>query len=660
MNNNLQQEWLSIVEKLKKDKSLLYEFLKDSSIKLNGDSLELYISNEEDKNKAQKSIPKICAKLPAHLKQKRLVIVADNLVQPQKSTNPSSDRVIAYPSRKLTLPPVLNQMEKSENPLQKLNNKLVKLGNERNAEQIQILNTLKNAVDADKTCSELYEKLTAKTVKLAEETLCVTFPWLLRVGGMRGFRELLLPVFHPVYGIPYIPSSSLKGAIRAIASQNNESELDRLLGNLKDGIGCIQILDAFPTAPCLSLDIVNPQWHWKQNQKPEYQSIPHSLLSLEKPNFVIGFSRTSRGKNIGTLEDLQIIKGWLEKALTKGIGSRVSAGYGKTTLKASLDFSSIHEFKMWTQGIYGANTKNSDFRPVALRGMLRYWFRAIALGIYSPDIVKEFESSLFGTIDPESKVGTIWISAESKEEKKGETQYPYAYTGKILLESSHERHLILVENLLYFSAHLAGIGRGSRRPLHLNNGRMRGCYWEITNHQLPYDQQIWQQFIQQVKIDFQEVGRSLGFSRINHLSNPTITQPIIQSPNMPIKKNTSKSSNRYQDILDNNAAIFLVSCPEMKYPNTINNWSKDGSKRFVLGEGLNLLYSSNKYKGFNDITGEGNSEVGGKLGIPSYVIIQSNFPVSHQPYQAITVFGKDNSSRDEFIKNLPNNPIQVW
>ncbi|WP_200892607.1 RAMP superfamily CRISPR-associated protein [Aliterella atlantica] len=30
---------------------------------------------------------------------------------------------------------------------------------------------------------------------------------------MRGFRELLLPVFYPVYGVPYIPSSSLKGAI---------------------------------------------------------------------------------------------------------------------------------------------------------------------------------------------------------------------------------------------------------------------------------------------------------------------------------------------------------------------------------------------------------------------------------------------------------------
>jgi len=657
MSQNLQQEWKSVIEKLKKDKSQLYEFLKDSNIELDGDSFKLYIPNEDDKNKAQKSLPKILAKLPAHLKIKKLLIVVGNLVLSEQSTNTSPSKNIAPLRRNSILSPALIQMKKIESPLQKLN-QFVELKNIRNAEQVQIQDTLNNAVEADKTCSDLYEKLKAKTERLAEETIEVNFSWLLRVGGTRGFRELLLPVFHPVYGIPYIPASSLKGAIRAIAQQNNEPELYRLLGNLEDGIGCIQILDAFPTKPCLSVDIVNPQWHWTQSNQVEYKSEPHCLLSLKQPKFVIGFSRTNRGKNVSNPEDLSTIKTWLEKALTAGIGSRVSAGYGRTYVKASLEHSSTHDFKIWTQGMYGVDTQKPEFRPVALRGMLRYWFRAIALGIYPPDTAKKLEAILFGTIEPKSKLGTIRIGVEWKEEGSGGRQYPYFYNGKILLESSNERHLDLIKNLLYLSSHLAGFGRGSRRPLHLNNGRMRGCYWEITSHQLLCDHKIWQELIQQIKVNLQELGNQENFSSASNLSIP---RPVINhhNRNRPVRVNNI-SSGRYQDILDSNAAIFLVPSPGMKHPNSVEKWSENGSKKFVLGEALNLLYSNDKYKGYNKDTYVGNAEVGGKLGIPSYVIIQSNFPGSNQQYQAVTIFGKNHLDRTDFIEHLPKNCIQVW
>jgi len=177
---------------------------------------------------------------------------------------------------------------------------------------------LNAAADADDTCESVYEQLTQKTKSLATETLTIEFPWRLRVGGTRGFNDLLLPVFHPVYGIPYIPASSLKGMVLAWARTHYPDQVNRLFGTLDQGIGCVQFLDAFPTRPSLSVDMANPQWHW-QNHRVNYKPEPHALLSMEMPELVIGLAPTRRGNS----EDVKLVKGWLEKALAvSGLGSR--------------------------------------------------------------------------------------------------------------------------------------------------------------------------------------------------------------------------------------------------------------------------------------------------------------------------------------------------
>lgn len=611
MNYNIQQSWQAILEKLKKHKNPLYELLKDSRLDEDGDNLKLYIPNEHNKKLAQAEIPKIKAKLPTEWQKKRLNIVVGE-------------------------PPVQIQPNVSlQSPLQKLNS-FVNFDLDRNGSKL-VQGALSAAATADQTCQSLYQQLTEKTRKLADDTITVQFSWRLRVGGMRGFRELLLPVFHPVYGVPYIPSSSLKGAIRAIALQDksNKSEVERLLGTLDDGIGCVQILDAFPTAPSLSVDMANPQWHW-ENNLVRYNSVPHALLSMKQPEFVIGLSCTSRGRNL----DVQKVKSWLEKALAGGIGSRVSAGYGRTALSAGLVYSSSHDFQLWTQGIYGADTQNSEFRPVALRGMLRYWFRAIALSLYSPAESKEFEAILFGTIEPKSQEGTIRIGVEWEEKEKRGTNDPYFYKGKILLEAKEQKYLTLIEKLLYLSSHIAGIGRGSRRPLHWNHPRMRGCHWELSENKVSCKDEAWRNLIQQ----------TLNAFAVLKKPESIVTLPV---------KNSQNSNSRYQDVLDNKASIYLVPSSNMKHPKNVQNWSNEGNTALVRGQALELLYSSTNYKGVNR-EGKGNSEVGGKLGIPSFVIIKSNFPDSGQPYQSVTVFGIHNKNRAAFIKAFPKNSIQVW
>ncbi|MBD2247399.1 RAMP superfamily CRISPR-associated protein [Nostoc sp. FACHB-888] len=664
MNYNTQQQWQAILEKLKKDKNPLYELLKDSGIDEDGDYLKLYIPNEDNKKLAQGKIPKIQAKLPIGWQKKRLnIVVGEPPVQIQQS---STKKSIIQPNSRSTSLPAMGKLKSLQSPLQQLNN-FINFDFDKNGNEL-VQGALEAAVIADKTCESLYQQLTEKTRKLADDTITVQFPWRLRVGGMRGFRELLLPVFHPVYGVPYIPSSSLKGAIRAIALQNksNFSEVERLLGTLDDGIGCVQILDAFPTASSLNVDMANPQWHW-ENGQVRYNSVPHALLSMKHPEFVIGLSRTSRGKN---LDDVQKVKDWLEKALAAGIGSRVSAGYGRTGLSAGLTYSSSHDFQLWTQGIYGADTQQSEFRPVALRGMLRYWFRAISLSIYSPTESKEFEAILFGTIDPKSQEGTIRIGVEWEEGEKRGSGNPYFYKGKILLESKEQQHLILIENLLRLSSHIAGIGRGSRRPLHWNSPRMRGCYWELSERKLPCEQKAWQDLIQQVLNAFSVVkkphslpdtGKSSSLNKsivAPPVKRSTISPPLKRSQRTDSPDNFDNPNNRYQDVFNNQTYIYLVPSSEMRHPKSVQDWSQEGNTALVRGKALELLYSSPNYKGMNR-EGKGNAEVGGKLGIPSFVIIKSNFPDSGQPYQTVTIFGSNNKARAAFIEALPKDSIQV-
>lgn len=653
--NNIQQEWQAVIEQLKKNKNSLYDFLKDSGLNTEGDNLILYIPNEEDKKLAQSKLQNIKAQLPLNLRQKRLNIVLGSL--PKESTKSLPRKTISSVKERPSSSPIISKSKTPQSPLQKLN-QFVEFRVEKNHEQVQ--DALEVAITADATCVDLYEQLTKKTQKLANETVKVKFPWRLRVGGTRGFRELLLPVFHPIYGVPYIPSSSLKGAMRAIALQDksNKSEVERLLGSLDNGIGCVQIFDAFPTAPCLSVDIANPQWHWQQNEV-KYKSEPHFLLSMKQPEFVIGLSHTSRGKNVNQLNDLQIVKNWLEKALALGIGSRVSAGYGKTVLSASLAYSSFHDFQLWTQGIYGADTKTSEFRPVALRGMLRYWFRALALGIYSPSDAKKLEAILFGTIDPKSQEGSIRIGIEWV---KAENNPPYFYKGKILLESKAEQHLTLIEKVLYLSSHIAGIGRGSRRPLHWNSGRMRGCHWELSQNKLPCNQQSWEELIKQTLDVLRLVGKSQGLfevDRLTELHKPIVPRPIKRSQRSLPHTKSDNSPSRFQDIFNNQTHIYLVPCPNIQHPHKVQDWRKNGHTELVIGKALKLLYSSTKYKGKSH-DGLGNPEVGGQLGVPSFVIIKSNYPDSGHPYQVVTVFGTKHQDRAAFINDLPAGSIKMF
>lgn len=608
-------------------------------------ALVLLFPSNELKDAAQQQVQSIITRLPPEFKSKRVECEVESAIAlPAAQVPIQAAQTMKNPKHIVVRGPRL------ENPLQSL--LFQPYGPGKDGDDL-VKPVLDAAAAAEKKCSPLYKQLIQRTHKLAgseENILTVRFPWRLRVGGLRGFRDLLLPVLHPVYGVPYIPASSLKGAARAWARRHNQDP-DRLLGSLTDGVARVEIFDAFPSGPCLSVDMANPQWSW-EGERVKYSPSPHALLTLEQPELVIGLAPTRRGEQTDVAE----VKHWLQKALCEGLGSRVSAGYGRTELKPAWSNSKTYSFELWTQGIYGAVPPskennwqgNIELRPTAIRGVLRYWFRAAALGSYPPQQVLQMENEIFGALSQEGKVrlGMDWQVVSTD---------PHNYTGKILLEAQDIKYLELAQSLLTIAVALGGLGRGSRRPLHWNSGRMRGCHWQVDEVSIPLNLQAWKNLFRLVYESLLKLYQPEG-------------NPIVCAPGKLTKINGKDKVVRYQDTLNKDTAICCVPSASLMHPQKVENWSKAGHKLKVIGEALDLLYSNDQFKGEKRIKeGDryivfGNKFVGGALEVPSFVIIKSHFPAEQEPYQIVTVFGAKHGDRALFVKELlqKSGAYTVW
>lgn len=189
---------------------------------------------------------------------------------------------------------------------------------------------------------------------------------------------------HPVYGIPYIPSSSIKGILRSwvISQLFDKSEVKAvteskifctLFGCSKeikdksgrkhksalksDYQGSLRFFDAFPNkAPKVKTDIMNvhyKDWYKEAGYKPPTDTqmpTPIPFLTIDKDNdlafnFNIGITENPQIKSFGDVNKLSyieidntlstdsnvldIMKYWLKSALQNhGIGAKTAVGYG--------------------------------------------------------------------------------------------------------------------------------------------------------------------------------------------------------------------------------------------------------------------------------------------------------------------------------------------
>ncbi|MCS7227092.1 MAG: RAMP superfamily CRISPR-associated protein, partial [Gloeomargarita sp. SKYB31] len=360
-----------------------------------------------------------------------------------------------------------------------------------------------------------------RTQRIADETFTVTCPWRIRVGGAKGPESMLLPAFDHL-GMPYIPSSTLRGVARAqgmrelmaggLSRADAENEIAKYLGDLKTPdehkAGKVIFLDAYPTAQAqsrsggLAADIANNLWSW-EGQQLQYGPNPNIFFSLQNPQFLIGLRR---GVNC-TDAVFTKVKQWLIEGLAQGAGSQVNTGYGRlladSQLKNPTEFLRL-TFTLEGQLIHGAQTviwradrdrydnrAIAEVRPVAFKSLLRYWFRAFALGVWPAAIVQDWEATLFGSINPQRR-GWLRVEIldgqvlrqEARPNRDGKDDPVGQQSGTLVLslseeceDSKKEAAQKLFRNLTWLMFHLGGVGQGARRPCYSRRNRDRAPWW---------------------------------------------------------------------------------------------------------------------------------------------------------------------------------------
>jgi len=133
----------------------------------------------------------------------------------------------------------------------------------------------------------------------------------------------------PYWNLPYIPATSLKGAIRSSASRTN---CLKDLGTLEEASSVV-VLDAYPIL-CprdrylVTVDIINPHYREVEGEVSEVESSPTPLAMLTVASgtaFRIAILATKRKRPACVEEALSRL---VSEALRRGIGAKTSLGYG--------------------------------------------------------------------------------------------------------------------------------------------------------------------------------------------------------------------------------------------------------------------------------------------------------------------------------------------
>ncbi|WP_197258085.1 type III-B CRISPR module RAMP protein Cmr6 [Paenibacillus dendritiformis] len=171
---------------------------------------------------------------------------------------------------------------------------------------------------------------------------------LLGIGALSPYSNILLMTLHPVYGIPYIPSSSLKGAVRHCwiqeEHQGNESEalkddlFVRCFGtgtdnDLSASAGQLIFFDAFPTTSyTIVLDVQTP--HFKDYYETKGANQPTDAIS-PVPILIPAVTKTKFSIFIGAAEgrlseeERSKVREMVSTTLSEyGLGAKTALGYG--------------------------------------------------------------------------------------------------------------------------------------------------------------------------------------------------------------------------------------------------------------------------------------------------------------------------------------------
>ncbi|MEG4230842.1 RAMP superfamily CRISPR-associated protein [Microcoleus sp. Pol11C3] len=550
--------------------------------------------------------------------------------------------------------------------------------------------------------SKTLTRLRDRTKKLAEEWFEAECPWRIRVGGTKGPESMLLPAFDAL-GMPYIPSSTLRGIARAMAVKDltmTETEIKEIFGDInpESSMGQVIFLDAYPLPGDnkqggLMPDMANSIWKWEGMTPPVYNTNPNICISLKNPTFVIGLRR-----GLGCSDDtLQRVKMWLINGLNQGIGSRVNSGYGtlKATVKlgekiTKLRFILSIDFELQGQLIHGRqrfdgwkrNDKDTkwkspgiaeaEVRAIAFRSMLRYWFRSLALGVLPSKSVRNLELEIFGGIEPNPTTGLFRLEVEvtGKIDNEITEQAAACLSGKLIVRSSshqlailnqspgldnlsleerqsrieHKRkNLInLLKTLTWLMFHLGGVGQGARRPCYKRTGHNPTPLWRgstLILYPENENDEFWKP--PYTLAAFHQLFQKRLGEFYTALKHFNRTNIDSSNPR------TVTATTNWAEAVDRNCSIVVCQ--------------GKGSGKNGKGHALSVLHSPQLF--FN---GDYDKQLCGGVNpsIPSPVWIREIKDTQENYFHVVTVFGATSGKRQTFLEELKkkssSNCLQIW
>jgi len=143
---------------------------------------------------------------------------------------------------------------------------------------------------------------------------------------------------HHVYGVPFIPSSSLKGLLRYYLNQHENYENNKIKkwfgsddpNNSLEGK--IVFLDAFPDIDIqLRVDIMNNHYqkYYQEKEWPGDWMDPNPVKFLTLKNTTFHFWIIARDRSIDDAELSEVEKKMKEALKILGVGAKTAVGYGR-------------------------------------------------------------------------------------------------------------------------------------------------------------------------------------------------------------------------------------------------------------------------------------------------------------------------------------------
>lgn len=306
-------------------------------------------------------------------------------------------------------------------------------------------------------------------------------------------------------GFPFYPGASMKGAfLRSCTPIQAIRYCGGQISNNETKPGILRFHGAYPEDDSWCeqplIDVVHPQQDWQVKNNESHSAFLQ--ISLYQPTLVFGISSTIELND----SEWEIIWSIWDKAIERGIGSRVSAGYGQPVKHPETKLITVN---LKGQGLASQlvdTDKTPEFRPNMFKSALRGHTLRLFSAVTDEKTAEELTKELWGGFADNNKgaiVGDLGIAFNPVDLEMDNFTYnnvkmPTYELNKGVLNiicmknftDEYKKELkILAFQLIKFSMLIGGFGKSSRRidhriffPEYLSHGNkpMIGCHWQFT------------------------------------------------------------------------------------------------------------------------------------------------------------------------------------